>query len=241
MAFNASRRPLLLAEMRRALPWAAGLVLAQLAALSLAFIDSDFKMLGRFALLYLVFAVLFPVIWAVGQVWGQGVSLPMYRNHWSGKQKLTIAAVMGAAGLILNFLLVLLIDVRVGASVKDMTEGIPPVALGVMAVWMIFNAPWFEELTLRHYLVARIAAGRPVTDARRALWTTGAVITAAAIFAVGHTGHMEPAWPKLVQTFTWGLMLGWARVQLGTWYAVALHLSWNVTAPLVAPLVGGDI
>lgn len=239
MARDSWRRDQLLAEMRHALPWAAGLVLAQLGALSLAVVHPEFKMLGRLAMVYLGFAVLFPAVWAVGQVWGAAGGMPARENQWSDRRKLTVTALVAAAGMVLNVVLFALTDVQVGDQVRELTEGLSSVSVALVALWLIFNAPWLEELLLRHYLVARMAVQRPAAMHQAgAPWTAFVVVVVAALFALGHAGHMEPAWPKLLQTFTWGLMLGWARVCLGTWYAVALHLGWNLTAPLAAPFIG---
>lgn len=237
MATDANQRSRLLAEMRRALPWAAGLAAAQLAAFSLALTDSNFKMLGRFALVYLAFAVLFPVLWAAGKVWGDVEGIPVRASAWSDRKKLAITAAIALAGLVLNIVLLILVDVRVGESVREMADGISPLGLSLLAIWLILNAPWMEELLMRHYLVARIAASRPASDGSRRRWMAAAVVIAAVVFAVGHAGHMEPSWPKLLQTFVWGLMLGWTRIWMGTWYAVALHLSWNMTAPIAVPFM----
>jgi membrane protease YdiL (CAAX protease family) len=106
--------------------------------------------------------------------------------------------------------------------------------MGVLVVWLMLNAPWQEELIFRHYLVPRLSA----IGGLRSKWTMVlAVGGTAAIFALGHGGHLDPAWPKLVQTFVWGLMLGSVRVWLGTGYAVGLHLLFNLSAPLMAPFV----
>ncbi len=240
MARDPERRVLLKRELLRSLPVAGGLVAAQLWAFALALTDADFEMLGRVALMYLVLAVLFPVFWAVGQVWAEREGMPALAGAWSAKRKGWVAGAVGFFGLALNFLIIIFADIEVGEAVTDLTEGMSELALSLLAIWMIFNAPWMEELLMRHYLVARVAARRPEGRRQGGRWAVGAIVLAAVLFAVGHAGHMEPAWPKLLQTFSWGLMLGWARVWLGTWYAVGLHLLWNVTAPLVVPFMRDD-
>lgn len=237
IAVDKDRRSGLWRDIRQALPWAAGLLAAQFAAFGLAVVmDPDFKVLGQVAVLYMIFAVLFPAIWATGRHHAADLAMPGNSANTQAYPRWRAAAALFIAGLAINFLTVALVDLRVGNAITGMSDGLSETALGVLAIWLILNAPWQEELVFRHYLLPRLAKASQ-RNGRRKTWLVAAAVITAAFFALGHAGHTEPAWPKLAQTFGWGLMLGWARIWLGTWYAVALHLAWNLTAPLFAPFI----
>lgn len=238
LARNPHHRQQFLSELRRSLPWAAGLAVIQVIAIALAMLNPAFEALGRFAALYLIFTLILPPLWAVGKVHAFQAALPRKHHSWPAGKRWLIFSALAAGGVILSLLLVILVPVHPGESVTTMAEGASDGALALLALWLMINAPWQEELLFRHYLVARVAAFAGEGTASRRAWTLIAIVFAAAIFALGHSAHMDPAWPKLAQTFAWGLALGWVRVAMGTSYAIGLHLVWNLTAPLVAPFVG---
>lgn len=236
MALSGPNKTALRTGVSRSLPWGLGLAAAQLAAILAADRLGGFNLLAGSAVMYFFFALLLPVLWATGRVWAQQSGIPAKTGYWSARSRKILMSGLVVAGVGLSLLLVTLVDVSTGAAVRELTaEGGSDLAVGVLVAWLLFNAPWQEELLFRHYLVPRLAAigaGRFCTAAM-----IMAVVITSAIFALGHGGHFEPAWPKLVQTFIWGLMLGGVRIWLGTAYAIGLHLMFNLSAPLMAPFV----
>ncbi len=233
-AFSGADKALFRQQIIRTLPWGLGLAAAQLAAILAADHFAGFNLLAGPAVLYFLFALLLPVLWATGHVWAVKSGIPVKEGGWSPKAKSLLMAGMAVAGVAISLLLVLLVDIQTGEAVLELTDGGSDLAVGLLVAWLMLNAPWQEELLFRHYLVARLSAiggrrSRPVMIL--------AVIVTALVFALGHAGHFDPAWPKLAQTFTWGLMLGAVRIWLGTTYAISLHLLFNLSAPLAAPFL----
>jgi membrane protease YdiL (CAAX protease family) len=224
------------AELKRSLPWTAGLAAAQIALILLALQNPDFQPLLPMVILYLVFACFLPFMWAGGKTRAFQCGLPLDDPLRPSPRKWQTLGGVALAGFCLSLGLVVAIDIRPGAAVQQLSDkSISPVAMGVMAIWLMINAPWVEELCFRHYLVPRLGTVIKSRPGQITLWIS--ILIAATLFAIGHAGHMVPAWPKLIQTFIWALALGWARIRFGTFYAIGLHLVWNITSPLIAPFI----
>jgi len=222
-------------EIRRILPAAAIIALLQISGIGLAFINEQFRPLLPIAIMYLFFAMVLPFLWAAGQAHAAICRIPI-APPWAISRKLLITGILAVGGVVLSLALIVLNDVRPGAAVESLSgETGDDAALVVIALWLLFNAPWMEEMIFRHYLVPRLAAFRWMKT--KGLFLCLSVVICATVFALGHAGHLVPAWPKLVQTFVWGVMLGWSRIYFGTFSAIGLHLVFNLSAPLVAPFV----
>lgn len=93
-----------------------------------------------------------------------------------------------------------------------------PHILGQVIVFALLAAV-MEEVCFRGFLqpvVANFAGGR---------WV--GVVAAAAIWALGHAGHLKLPWVLETHLFVFGLLLGWVRERDGLLAAVSLHLTYN--------------
>lgn len=226
---------LLRSSFNRSALWGGGLAILQGAALATTYFVPELKGMASMLTIYLLMACFLPALWSSGKMYGAECGIPIVVSHWTKRIKWRILFGVALAGFVLSLALVIAVPVTPGEAVREMgKQAETPLAMGLMAIWLMINAPWTEELIFRHYLVASIAA--TFKGWRRTGIVVGVVI-AAALFAVGHAGHMDPAWPKLVQTFAWGLALGWVRVYFGTGYAIGLHLVWNLSSVFIAPFL----
>lgn len=99
-----------------------------------------------------------------------------------------------------------------------------------VAVMLVFGALG-EELLFRGY-------GFQLLLNRLGGW--GTVIPSAALFALAHLGNLNASWPGALNSFLWGLLLGYAIVRSGDlWLATGLHFGWNLTLPLFGVNLSG--
>lgn len=227
------RRGALLSAIRRSRGWTVLLVVAQLAVLGIALALPQSGNLQGIALVYLVGALMLPMLWGAGCVQQQVLGWPLTPAGWLRRYGGRVFAGFLLAGMALSAFMLLVTPVAPGESVEALLPAEESARLTalIMALWLLVNAPWMEELIFRHYLLPRFT-----------LWFGGgqaacvaAVIVTAAVFAIGHAGHLQPAWPKLIQTFGWGVLFGTARVWFGTGWAVALHLALNLSSIVFVP------
>ena len=220
-------------ETRRALPWAIALVAAQGVFVLIMYLAGSLKAGTMVASNYVFIGLVLPFMWGSGRVREFRQGLPLAQAGLSRGKKWCIIALLGVAGAVFSLVLFRWAGVRVGSSVTEISKMGNVWTVALLALWLMINAPWLEEMVFRHYLLVRVGGA-----GRNAWLRYGfAVLVTSALFAVGHAGHMVPAWPKLVQTFVWGVALGYTRIFLGTGYAVALHMGFNVSAIMVAAFV----
>lgn len=221
-------------EFKRALKWTLLLLVAQGLFIAAMYLAGGLKPALMIATNYIFMGLVLPGMWAGGCLAGQQAGLPWQRGKWSKRQKWKALGLVFLAGLVISAALFIIGQVRLGKSVTEMKDIGSGGVLVAMALWLMINAPWLEEIVFRHYLLVKLGRFFGGSGWRR--FGLPLVITSA-LFAVGHAGHTDPAWPKLAQTFLWGLALGWVRLAMGTGYAVALHLGWNLSSPVIAPFI----
>lgn len=170
-------------------------------------------------------------LWTSGRAEENWQNWPVAGGRWSARRKWLTAMAILVAGTVLSVVLLYLVKVEAGEFLQDFSyESGLDSGYGFVAFWMIINAPWIEEITFRHYLLPRLC--RLFGDREWSLIL--AVVVTSAVFAFGHAAHTIPAWPKLVQTFLWGIALGWMRIWMGSGWAIGTHLGWNVVGIVVA-------
>ncbi|MBN8729139.1 MAG: CPBP family intramembrane metalloprotease [Acidobacteria bacterium] len=60
------------------------------------------------------------------------------------------------------------------------------------------------------------------------------------LFAAAHSGNMNVSYLGLVNTFLWGVALGWCVLRSGDlWLAIGVHAGWNWTLPLLGVNLSG--
>jgi len=211
---------------------AAGLGSVQLMVLLMGYWHPQWSWAKDFAWGYLAGSVALPFLWGCGKADAARLNWP-----WQpGGNFLRKCAVAGGIILILSALTLTLLrfsGATEGATVKAAESRAPSdLAAALMIGYLILNGPWLEELVFRHCLLPWLArwwgGGR--------IATVAAVVVTSVVFAGGHAGHVDPAWPKLLQVTAWGLVLAWARVAWGSGWAIGLHLAWNLISPVVALL-----
>ncbi len=174
---------------------------------------------------YFLFCALFvPFLWTAG-------SIEQTRLDWPRQQPrsrhLLLVIIAGHLTAAISFLLFRQGDAEPGETIQTISRQSENLnALAIYAVWLMINAPWIEELVFRHYLLPRLAISR------RYFYAVPLIVTTA-IFALGHAGHTDPAWPKILQMTLWGGILGGLRIWLGTPWAIGLHLALNLAAPII--------
>lgn len=220
---------------RRLWPTAVLLALLSGGLVVVGLVLKGWSILAGAALPFVIGAMALPFMWGGGNRATQQAPVPVpLLAHWPRRPRLKVCGVIWSIGLFVLPAMLLFVRMHVGESIRGLEEWKgEKAAAWIAALWLMVNAPWLEETVLRHYLLPKL--WRRLGGGRVALWV--AIIIMAAVFALGHGGHLEPPWPKLLQTFTWGLALGWVRFAFGTPWAIGLHLAWNLSALLVAPFM----
>lgn len=60
------------------------------------------------------------------------------------------------------------------------------------------------------------------------------------LFAAAHSSNMNVSWIALVNTFLWGVALGWSVLRSGDlWLAIGIHAGWNMALPLLGANLSG--
>jgi membrane protease YdiL (CAAX protease family) len=116
----------------------------------------------------------------------------------------------------------------VGARVSPaLLEADLDTAAGVaFSLSILLLAPFIEETAYRSYLFDRI----------RSRWGAGAAIGLTAfLWALMHTGTIDPGWVKYVQILGIGVILGIVRLRLGLEACVAIHLVLNLSGLVAVP------
>lgn len=223
-------------ETRRAIPWTLVLVAAQIVFVLVMYLSGSLQAGIMVASNYVFIGLVLPFMWGSGRVQEYRQGLPLAGAGLSRSKKWGIIAVLGVLGSVFSLILFRWTNVTVGSSVTEISKAGDMGIVALLALWLMFNAPWLEEMVFRHYMLVKLGG------AGRNPWIRYgfAVLVTSALFAVGHAGHMVPAWPKLVQTFVWGVALGYTRIFLGTGYAVALHTGFNVLAVVVASFISWE-
>lgn len=235
LSTSREHRPAVMRGLVRSLPWAIVLALGLALAMVPGMFLPDYGPLQLYAGTYAMFALFIPVLWTAGEIRGEMAGLPRRRLAWSANVRALIFAALVFAGILGALALFLIVPTQPGELISDMTGDVATPGRIAMVLLLMVNAPWQEELLWRHFMIGAIVF---MAGGRRGVGVFFAVVVVAAVFAVGHAGHLVPAWSKLIQMFAWGLMLGWARVELGTGYAIGLHLLFNLSAPIMAMVIG---
>jgi len=98
-------------------------------------------------------------------------------------------------------------------------------------ILLVLLAPIWEETAFRWYVLNRLE-----TALVRWRWGRGiAILASSALWACGHAAMTDPAWVKLVQTFTIGCLLSWRFRVIGLSGCIVAHLAMNVLAAFGPP------
>ena len=117
--------------------------------------------------------------------------------------------------------------------VADPAAGFTPGRFAMVFTMLLLGAIG-EELMFRGYAFQIILnVARPFTT----------ILPFAVLFAAAHTGNLHASAFPIVNTFLWGIVLGYAYVRSGDlWLPIGLHFGWNMALPLLgAPLSGFDM
>ncbi|MBA3975987.1 MAG: hypothetical protein C0504_17410 [Candidatus Solibacter sp.] len=117
--------------------------------------------------------------------------------------------------------------------VADAASAFTPGRFAMVFTLLLFGAIG-EELMFRGYAFQIILnVARPFTT----------ILPFAVLFAAAHTGNLHASTFPIVNTFLWGVVLGYAYVRSGDlWLPIGLHFGWNMALPLLgAPLSGFDM
>jgi membrane protease YdiL (CAAX protease family) len=99
-----------------------------------------------------------------------------------------------------------------------------------LSILLLFGAI-AEELMFRGY-------GFQILIPVFGVWPT--LLPMAVLFAAAHSANLNVTRLGLLNTFAWGVLLGWAVLRSGDlWLAVGLHLGWNWALPLFGASVSG--
>lgn len=221
------------AALRRAAPWALALLAGQSAVIAAALLHPVARQMAVTAEFYLAGALALPVFYAAGRQNATALRWPQApRRKWTRRRKLVSVLAVFAAGFLITAGLFSVGRVETGESIRAVSDTLDGdvLALGLFAIWLLINAPWLEELVFRHFALSCIARGLGGSATAVAV----AIAITSLVFAVGHAGHTVPVWPKMAQMLAWAGGLCWARIFLGTPYAIGLHLAWNLSTPLVS-------
>jgi membrane protease YdiL (CAAX protease family) len=160
---------------------------------------------------------------------------PFYRRI----AEIIIAAALCAVwtALCMKFAKWLVGEIEISEKVKQLLERPSPLSKDTIAltIWlpMIFLAPLFEEITFRGFILGQCLMAVP-ENKRTALPAKAlAVAFTAALFALMHNGHLEPAWVKWLQIFGIGIILGFIRLRHGLTAAILTHLIFNAFGGLL--------
>lgn len=117
--------------------------------------------------------------------------------------------------------------------VADPAAGFTPGRFAMVFAFLLFGAIG-EELMFRGYAFQIILnVARPFTT----------ILPFAVLFAAAHTGNLHASTIPILNTFLWGVVLGYAYYRSGDlWLPIGLHFGWNIALPLLgAPLSGFDM
>lgn len=160
----------------------------------------------------------------------EGAGLTEVGFAWTpaGRRNLVVGLVAGAGAALLLLGGALASPAAELAAAPGEATGWPAVAL--TGVLLLFGAVG-EEMLFHGYGFQILLA---------ALGPFSAILPVSALFALAHTGNLSITPLGLVNTFGWGVLLGYAFWRSGDlWLPIGLHLGWNWALPLAgAPLSG---
>lgn len=112
----------------------------------------------------------------------------------------------------------------------DLVKSINTPLLKAVALVLIVQAPFYEEMLFRGFLMEWLLrlCKRVTGQSHSILSAFVAIFVSSAVWALCHQGQLEPAYVKWLQIFAIGLVLGVARLRLGLEACVLLHLLFNV-------------
>lgn len=149
---------------------------------------------------------------------------------WSGAsaRHLLIGAAASAAAAALIVLLPALLGLATWTRSAEQPSGWGTVAYTF--VLLLFGVV-AEELMFRGY-------GFQLMVRRFGAFAT--LLPMGVLFAAAHSSNMNVSWIALVNTFLWGVALGWCVLLSGDlWLAVGIHAGWNMALPLLGANLSG--
>jgi membrane protease YdiL (CAAX protease family) len=198
------------------------------------YITGDIRRAGPMAVFYLTNSMLMLLLVPVGIHYATAQAAPSF-SLFAGKAP--------GPGTMLQFILLLLLPVLSTLGLFSLVQWKPDPALLTalspaehsrranlfLMAYLLISAAITEEILFRHYLVPRVAG----LFHNRAIAFPAAVLISAAVFALGHSAMVSPAWIKYLQTLILGIALGICRVRLGSDYGILLHLCFNAAAAII--------
>lgn len=114
-------------------------------------------------------------------------------------------------------------------SVPETVEH-PWAALAFVSIALLFGAAG-EEMLFRGYAFQLLV---------RSLGAFATILPVSVLFALAHMGNQNVSWLGLLNTFAWGVLLGYAYWRTGAlWLPIGLHFGWNVVQPLFGANLSG--
>jgi membrane protease YdiL (CAAX protease family) len=147
--------------------------------------------------------------------------------HGSGRN-LLVGVVAGIAAA----LLILVPPLIAGAASLErdpsLASGWP--SLMFLTIVLIFGA--VAEEMLFHGYAFQLLVGK--------IGVYATILPVSILFAIAHSGNANVSWLGLVNTFGFGVVLGYAVVRTGDlWTAIGLHFGWNWVLPLCGVNLSG--
>jgi membrane protease YdiL (CAAX protease family) len=148
-------------------------------------------------------------------------------HSWAARHSLTGAGLGAATAILITGIPLLIGKARfVPAPDFPFSAG----ALVLVPVILLFAALG-EEMVFRGYPF-QLLAGRYGTYA--------VLLPFSVVFAAAHSGNLNASKMAMVNTFLWGVVLGYAVIRTGDlWLATGIHWGWNVTLPLLGVNLSG--
>ncbi|MBV8847522.1 MAG: CPBP family intramembrane metalloprotease [Bryobacterales bacterium] len=110
------------------------------------------------------------------------------------------------------------------------TVGHPWAAVPVVAIALLFGAAG-EEMLFHGYAFQLLV---------RTMGPFATILPAGVVFGLAHTGNQNATALGIVNTFAWGILLGYAYWETGAlWLPIGLHFGWNVVLPLLGANLSG--
>lgn len=162
--------------------------------------------------------------------YSEGASLADIGLHWNSGSIRNL--ILGLGGGIGAACLVILGPIVVGAAEFQLVSGAETHFRTILyvTVLLMFGAAG-EEMLFRGYGFQVLVA---------ALGPFATILPVSVLFALAHAGNQNVTVLGLVNTFGWGVLLGWAFVRSGDlWLPIGLHFGWNWVLPLLGVNLSG--
>lgn len=215
------------------------LLLFHTAVAMLAFAAGYWKLFGTLSVFFIASTCFLPLLGATGQVWAaqNGLSGSAYLQGRLPEEtlhgRLPILPGLLLLPVFAGAALVIMAPWKVDPALTSRLSaaGSSHHAKLFFTAYLVISAPVVEEIIWRHYFINRIAG--PIRGSASTRWIT-AIFISALIFAMGHTGMIQPLWVKALQVLTMAITAGVAQVIFCTEAAILVHFVFNVSSAALA-------